>query len=64
MNIIINEDDLIKIHAELNQITGIVMGAIAKNSQTTEKDSIQTMFSGFVGLVDQVNEEMQKYAIT
>jgi hypothetical protein len=62
LTIDIPNKDLFAVHAELNQITGIVLAVLyARGLRSTP---ITEMFPQFVKIVDAVNDEMQQYAIT
>ena len=60
------EIDLFPAHAEFNQIIGLVIGVLDNNAKTKgkKKASIEKSFPSLVKLVDEINNEMQKYSIT
>ena len=61
MIIEIPDKELFAYHAELNQICGAIIGIL---EHTPYSQNITTAFPKFVELLDKVNNEMQKHAIT
>ena len=56
------QPDLFDVHAEFNTISGIVMAAL--EGSVNKKTTIEKAFPNFVKMVDEINNKMQKYAIT
>jgi hypothetical protein len=55
--------DLFDVHAEFNTISGMVI-AVLEGSVNNKKTTIEKAFPNFVKMTDEINEKMQKYAIT
>ncbi len=63
----IKENEFFAVHAELNQVCGMIMGVIDNNIKAgnfRKGTSIKRKFPKFCKLLDKINNEMERYAIT
>lgn len=57
------QPDLFEVHAEFNQITGMIF-SVLENNAVNRKITIDKAFPNFVKMVDEINSKMEKYSIT
>lgn len=62
----VTNKNLFQLHAEFNTICGMVIAVLdkAKRSGTIKEDNIEKCYPEFCKMLNIINKEMQKYAIT